>query len=108
VIYGRELEMKKAGHGGGGNGPFPNFLESLMTWMDRPILTEIEAPPKYRIAYEYTLRSPFADKGRRDDQEEAMILQHLHEQMGLTFTRERRALRVLFIERAAPGRIAAE
>jgi hypothetical protein len=37
---------------------------------------------------------------QREDHDEALVLQHLQEQTGLTFTREKKPIRVLFIERA--------
>jgi hypothetical protein len=37
---------------------------------------------------------------RREDHDEALVLQHLQEQTGLTFARERKPIRILFIERA--------
>jgi Protein of unknown function (DUF3738) len=97
-IYGRRLNKGEAG--GGGDGMFPNFLEALRDWINRPILDETEAPPKGNIGWGFNERSPFAERRQRDDNEESLVLQQLREQTGLEFRIERRPMRVLFLERA--------
>jgi hypothetical protein len=37
---------------------------------------------------------------QREAHDEAAVLQHLHEQTGLSFTRENKPVRILFVERA--------
>ena len=56
-------------------------------------------PPAENIEWHYNARSPFTEQMRREDHDEALVLQHLHEQTGLTFTREKKPIRVLFVER---------
>ena len=59
---------------------------------------------KGQITWCYNERSPSTEQTRREDHDEASVLRHLQEQTGLTFTRERRPMRILFIE--ARGRLA--
>ena len=77
LIYGRHLNKLKGEDGGGGTGMFPSFLEALRSWINRPVLDETEAPPKGNIGWGFNEHSPFAAEGRRDDQEESLVLQHL-------------------------------
>jgi hypothetical protein len=98
-IYGKEV-VPGGGGAGGGTGDFAKFLKWVGEWIGRPVVSEVEAPPKGRITWYYNQRHPFTEQMRREDHEEASVLRHLQEQTGLTFTRERRPIRILFIERA--------
>jgi hypothetical protein len=97
-IYGKQLGDRETG--GGGAGQFQDFLRWVGAWIERPVVNEVEGPPKGNVGWHYNARSPFTEKERREDHDEKLVLQHLHEQTGLTFTRERRPIRILFIERA--------
>jgi hypothetical protein len=88
------------GGAGGGGGDFAMFLNWVGEWIGRPVVSEVEAPPKGQIVWYYNQRSPFTEQTRREDHEEASVLRHLQEQTGLVFARERRPIRILFIERA--------
>jgi hypothetical protein len=88
------------GGAGGGTGDFGMFLKWVGEWIGRPVVSEVEAAPKGQIAWYYNERNPSTEQTRREDHEEAMVLQHLQDQTGLTFTRERKSIRILFIERA--------
>lgn len=72
----------------------------MSDWIERPVVGELEAPPKEEIEWYYNARSPFTEQMRREDHDEALVLKHLQEQTGLTFTLERKTIRILFIERA--------
>lgn len=98
-IYGKQI-VPGGGGAGGGTGTFSEFLKWVGEWIERPVVSEVEAPPKERVTWNYNARSPFTEQMRREDHDEALVLQHLQEQTGLTFTRERRTIRILFIERA--------
>ncbi len=98
-IYGKQL-VPGGGGAGGGTGEFSMFLKWVGEWIGRPVVSEVEAPPKGPISWSYNHRSPFTDQMRREDHDEALVLQHLHEQTGLTFTHERKPIPILFIERA--------
>jgi len=97
-IYGKQI-VPNGGGAGGGTGKFPMFLKWVGEWIERPVVSEVEAPPK-DIEWFYNARSPFTEQMHREDHDEALVLQHLQEQTGLTFTREKKPIRVLFIERA--------
>jgi hypothetical protein len=96
-IYGIQL-VKNSG-AGGGTGDFPDFIRAVAGWIGRPVVSEIELPSKESITWRYHERSPFTEQMLREDHDEAQVLQHLHEQTGLMFTREKKPIRVLFVER---------
>jgi hypothetical protein len=98
-IYGKQV-VPGGGGAGGGTGDFAKLLKWVGEWIGRPVVSEVEAPPKGRIIWYYNQRSPFTEQTRREDHDEALVLQHLQEQTGQTFTRERKPIRILFIERA--------
>ncbi len=98
-IYGKQV-VPGGGGAGGGTGTFSEFLKWVGEWIGRPVVSEVEAPPKGSITWCYNRRRPSTEQTRREDHDEASVLQHLREQTGLTFTRERKPIRILFIERA--------
>jgi hypothetical protein len=63
-------------------------------------MNEVETPPTEDVRWHDNARSPSTKEEQRADHDESLVLQHLREQTGLTFTRERKPMRVLFIERA--------
>jgi hypothetical protein len=97
-IYGKQIVANGGGAGGGG-GTFAEFLQWVGEWIERPVISEVEAPPTQSISWYYNQRSPFTDQTRREDHDEALVIQHLQEQTGLSFTRERKHIRILFVER---------
>ncbi len=97
-IYGKQVVAGGGGAGEGG-GKFPEFLKWVGEWIERPVVSEVEAPPQ-DLEWYLNARSPFTEQMRREDHDEGLVLQHLADQTGLTFTRERKPIRVLFIERA--------
>jgi serine/threonine protein kinase len=98
-IYGKEV-VPGGGGAGGGSGDFAMFLKWVGEWIGRPVVSDVEPAPKQQVTWYYNHRAPFTDQMRREDHDEASVLRHLQEQTGLKFTRERRPIRVLFIERA--------
>jgi hypothetical protein len=62
------------------------------------VVNEVEAPPTVVIWHQHA-RRPSTEQTQREDHDETLVLQHLHEQTGLTFTREKKAIRALFVER---------
>jgi Protein of unknown function (DUF3738) len=102
-IYAREI-AKEDDDRGGGAGVFPAFLRSMAEWIGRPIVNEVDIPPKKNIAWHYNQREAPTEKARRDDREGALVLKHLAEQTGLTFTREKRSIRILFVQRAVASK----
>ena len=98
-IYGKQI-VPNGGGAGGGSGTFPEFLKWVGNWIERPVVSEVKTPPRESLEWYYNARSPFTEQMRREDHDEALVLHHLQEQTGLTYTRERKPIRVLFIERA--------
>jgi hypothetical protein len=98
-VYARELA--KDDDRGNGVGDFPTFLKGMAEWIiRRPILNEVESSPKGYITWHYNRREASTEQTRRGDGDERLVLKHLEEQTGLTFARERRPIRILFVERA--------
>ena len=78
----------------------PTFLKGVGRFIGRPVVNEVEAGPTEAITWFSHVRSPFTEQMNREDHDEALVLKHLSEQTGLTFTREMKPIRILFIERA--------
>ena len=93
-LYGKRL-LPDGDDLASGAGTFPAFLERVGQWIHRPVVNEVEGPPPERICW----FNHGSEVTRPEDHDESLMLQHLREQTGLTFTRERRRIRVLFIER---------
>ena len=98
-IYGKEI-VRGGGGAGGGGGTYPVFLKWVGEWIERPVVSEVQPPPKNQLSWFYNARSLKSEQMSREDHDEPLVLQHLHEQTGLTFTRERKPIPILFIERA--------
>lgn len=95
-VYARELAQDQGW--GGGSGGFPAFLEHVAEWFGRPIFNEVESAPK-RIEWRHNMRQASTDQARRGNDDETLVFKHLEEQTGLTFAREKRSVRILFVER---------
>ena len=89
-IYGTELVEDKRG---GGTGNFPTFLKWLSADIDRPVVNVVEVQPDEQITWYDNKPTPYPDHDR------PLVLYHLQQQTGLTFTREKKPIRVLFVER---------
>jgi hypothetical protein len=97
-LYGKQLQRNK--NADSGTGDLPAFLKWVGRFIGRPVVNEVEAPPKEPIVWFNHVRSPFTERMLREDHDEALVLQHIHEQTGLTFTRKMKPIPVLFVERA--------
>jgi hypothetical protein len=97
-VYGKQLA--KDANSTSRAGDLPKFLKELGGFIGRPVVNEAEAAPKDRISWFTHVRSPFTPQMHREDHDEVAVLEHLHEQTGLTVTREMKPIRVLFVERA--------
>ena len=96
-IYGKQI-VKNSG-AGGGSGDFPEFLQWVGDWVGRPVVNEVQAPPTF-VSWQLHAAQPIhRASAAREDHDEALVLEHLHEQTGLTFTREKKTIRILFVER---------
>lgn len=96
-IYGQQI-VPGGGGAGGGSGPFSEFLKWVGEWIERPVVSEVQTPPG-SIEWFYNARSPFTKQMQREDHDETLVLKHLQEQTGLTYSRERKTIRILFVER---------
>jgi hypothetical protein len=97
-IFGKQI-VPNGGGAGGGTGTFPEFLRSVGEWIGRPVVNEVGTPPQEKFEWFFNARSPFTEQMQREDHEEASVLKHLQEQTGFVFTREKKPIRVLVIER---------
>lgn len=97
-IYGKQI-VEGGGGAGGGSGDFPEFLKWVGAWVERPVVNEVKVPPKGNVSWSYNSRNPSTEQTRREDHDEELVLQHLNEQTGLTFTSERAVVRVLYVGR---------
>jgi hypothetical protein len=98
-IYGREY-VEHSG-AGGGSGDFATFLKWVAGWIERPVVAgEVEGAPAGQMSWNYHARSPSTAVMRLEDHDEVAVLQHMTEQTGLTFERQRVPVRTLIVERA--------
>ena len=86
-LYGSELGPEG---GGGGTGNFAEFLEWTGRFIDpaKRIVNEVETAPAGDVSWRL----------HGADHESKIVLKHLEEQTGLTFTPGTRKVRVLFVE----------
>ena len=96
-IYGNYLA--KDSRGGGGAGDFNKFLANVGSWIDMPIVSEVKQPPSTELSWRHHMPSPFTQQQRDDAHNPAAVISNLKEQTGLSFAKERRKTRVLFLER---------
>jgi hypothetical protein len=85
---------------GGGFGEFDEFLNWLGRWVGTPIVTEVDAPPKNKLTWRLHERSPSTDRTRNQDHDAILVLGNVTRQTGITFSKEERPVRILFVERA--------
>jgi hypothetical protein len=97
-IYGERLN-KNPSFGGGGAGDLNELLNWVGMWIEQPVVDDVATPPKQRISWHYNLDSPYTDEEQRKAKDPALVLKHLTEQTGLTFTKEKRKIRLLALER---------
>ena len=81
------------GSGGAGTGDFATFLVWAGRFIEpaQPFLNEVKVFPNEEVTWLYHARAASNSK---------LVLKHLEEQTGLTFTPERRKVRILFVEAA--------
>jgi len=96
-IYGRQIVP--GGEAGHGLGSYDTFLKWVGEWIGRPVVNEVETKPKDSFEWFYNGRSPSNEQMRREDHDETLVLQHLREQTGLTFTIGKKTIPILFIEK---------
>jgi beta-lactamase regulating signal transducer with metallopeptidase domain len=89
--------------GGGGSGDFPKFLKWVGMWIKRPVTADgVKATPKslrWHYNNDYDKLKLATDPRREGEKNPKLVLKNLTPQTGLTFTEEKRKIRVLFVER---------
>ena len=98
-FYGKQI-LPGGGGAGGGSGTYGEFLKWVGEWIERPVVSEVDPKPEESFEWFCNARSPFTEQMRREDHVEKLVLQHLQEQTGLTFTRGKKVVPILFIEEA--------
>jgi hypothetical protein len=89
-LYGEKLDDPSLGDGGSGD--LVKFLWSVGRYLDKQVVNEVDSPPEGILHWHNNYR-------REGSKTPDLVLQHLTEQTGLTFTKETRRVRVLFVER---------
>ena len=99
VIYSRELgDPADNGRSRVVSGAdFPNLLSELGLFIGRRVVDEVESRPKRRL--DWQIVDCNIEKANDPEDRRELVLKHLVEQTGLTFREERRAVRVLHVER---------
>lgn len=94
-IYGKVLTSRG---GGGGSGDVDKFLNRVGWFINRRMVNGGVRASETRLRWHYNWRSPRA-QFEKEDKDQTGVLSHLTEQTGLTFSKERRSVRTLFVER---------
>ncbi len=96
-IFGTELVPNSGA--GGGTGEFEEFLGWLGRWIGTPIVAEVDLKPTNQVSWHLHEKSPSTDQSRSEDHDPILVLGNITLQTGLTFTLEKRPVRILFVER---------
>jgi beta-lactamase regulating signal transducer with metallopeptidase domain len=96
-IFGTQLVPNSGA--GGGTGEFEEFLGWLGRWIGTPIVPEVDLKPTNQVSWHLHERSPSTEQSRGEDRDPILVLGNITLQTGLTFTLEKRPVRILFIER---------
>jgi uncharacterized protein (TIGR03435 family) len=96
-IFGTDLVPNSGA--GGGTGEFEEFLGWLGRWIGTPIVSEVDKAPTKQLSWHLHERSPSTEQSRSEDHDAILVLGNITLQTGLTFTLEKRPVRILFVER---------
>jgi beta-lactamase regulating signal transducer with metallopeptidase domain len=96
-VFGKQLVPNSGA--GGGTGEFEEFLGWLGRWIGTPIVSEVDLEPTNQVSWHLHERSPSTEQSRGEDHDPALVLGNITVQTGLTFTLEKRPVRILFAER---------
>jgi hypothetical protein len=83
----------------GGSGTFPEFLNELGGWIRTPIVSNVKAPLQAELSFTFHYRSPFTNEMEAIDHDPALVLANITAQTGLSFRKETRRVRILFVSR---------
>lgn len=95
----KSIEVPTERGGGGGSDDFEGFLRAIGTRVHCQIINEVESPPQSFVQWSYRQRSLSKEPGTEDRADDS-LLKHISEQTGLVFTKAKRNVPVLFVERA--------
>lgn len=96
-IYGFGLTDRKTG--GGGSGSLQRMADHIEGWCEsRFAIGEIEGAPK-QVEWHFNYRSPFTALQRAQDTDPGSVMGNIANQTGLTANREKRKIKVLFVEK---------
>jgi uncharacterized protein (TIGR03435 family) len=96
-IFGTQLVPNSGA--GGGTGEFEEFLGWLGRWIGTPIVSEVDLKPTNQVSWHLHERSPSTEQSRGEDHDPKLVLGNITLQTGLTFTLEKRPVRILFVQR---------
>jgi beta-lactamase regulating signal transducer with metallopeptidase domain/tetratricopeptide (TPR) repeat protein/5-hydroxyisourate hydrolase-like protein (transthyretin family) len=96
-IFGKQLVPDSGA--GGGTGNFDEFLAWLGRWIGSPIVSDVNTLPGRGITWNLHARSPFTEQMQAEDHDSKLVLANITAQTGMTFTKETRPMRVLFVEK---------
>lgn len=97
-IFGKTFDLK--GGGGGGSGTVDELLEWVGRWIDFPIINELESTGNARISWRQHRRSPFTEQQRKEDHDRQLVLEHISQQTGIRFIKDKRPITKLFVDLA--------
>jgi hypothetical protein len=97
-IFAKELVPDSGS--GGGTGDFAEFLEWLGRWIGTPIKSEVSTLPMREISWALHGHSPATGEQRHEDHDAQLVLANVTKQTKLTFEKETRPVKILFVERA--------
>ncbi len=95
-VFGTQLPIGKSAGSGGSD--FPRFLNRLGSWIGAPIVPEVQLVPPRSLMLNFHERSPSNEQTRAEDHDPVTVLTNITRQTGLTFAKEERPVRVLFVE----------
>jgi beta-lactamase regulating signal transducer with metallopeptidase domain len=97
-IFGKELVHNIVG---GSAGTFPTFLDWLGNWIGTPIVFDVKEPPKGELSW--LMHGRWDDREiRAEDRDPKLVLANITAQTGLSFRKDTRPVRILFVSRMAP------
>ena len=97
-VFGKQMVLNSGA--GGGTGHFREFLDWVGDWIETPIVSEVKDPPASELSWQLHARSPSTPQMHDEDHDPELVLSHLTDQTGLTFSKELRPVKILFVERA--------
>ncbi len=95
-IFGKDLTRNIAG---GGFGNFPTFLDWLGDWIGTPIVSDAKETPSGELSWFLHARRPSTKELEAEDHDPQLVLANITAQTGLTFSKETRSIRILFVSR---------